>query len=151
MAKKHALNMPLPQTEKLRVTYERQEQTLRITWQGDVSSQELREGYNQIIELVRRLKPVKWQLDLQKRGTIKREDQRWIFEHVFPEVLAIVNDDVFVAVVLPVFLMHDLVSELNGDELMQEGNFLIMQHFMYPEQAQRWLNEMYQIKTGSNV
>ncbi|OKL41669.1 hypothetical protein [Pontibacter flavimaris] len=149
--KHYTMTVPLLQTEKLAVCYDGQEETLLIEWRGEVSSQELREGYSQIIAQVRRLKPVKWQLDLQQRGTIKREDQRWIFEFVFPEVLAIVNDNVFVAVVLPVFLLHDLVSELNGDELMQEGNFLIMQHFMYPEQAQRWLNEMHQIKTGTKV
>ncbi|MCX2741818.1 hypothetical protein [Pontibacter anaerobius] len=139
----------LLKTDKLRVRYAAQADTLFIYWEGAVSSEELKIGYTRIIELVRRLKPVKWQLDLQKRGTIRREDQRWVFEHVFPEVLSIVNDDVFIAVVLPVFLMHDLVSELSGDELMQDSNFLIMQHFMYPEEAQRWLNEMHLIKTGT--
>ncbi|WP_276495751.1 hypothetical protein [Pontibacter litorisediminis] len=139
----------LLKTEKLSVCYEEGEQTLVVRWEGAVSSDELRSGYKEILEQVRRLKPVKWQLDLQKRGTICRQDQRWIFEYVFPEVLSIVNDDVFVAVVLPVFLMHDLVSELTGDELMQDGRFLIMQHFMYPEEGQRWLNEMQLIKMGT--
>lgn len=137
------------QAEKLCVRYNKPEQTLNIIWSGELSSEELREGYTCILEQVKVLKPVKWLLDLQMRSAIRREDQRWIFEHVFPEVLGIVNDDVFVAVVLPVFQMYDLVSELNGDELMQEGSFMIMHHFMYPEEAQRWLNEMHQIKSGS--
>lgn len=139
----------LLQTEKLCVRYDKPKQTLHVVWNGELSSQELREGYTCILEFVKVLRPVKWLLDLQMRSAIRREDQRWVFGHFFPEVLGIVNDDVFVAVVLPIFQMYDLVSELSGDELMQEGSFMIMQHFMYPEEAQRWLNEMYQIKSGS--
>ena len=133
---------------KLSVRYDTLEETLLVQWEGTVTSNELREGYTCLLELVRELRPVKWQLDLQTRSPIKREDQRWVFEFIFPKVLSLVKDDVFVAIVLPVSMIHELVSELTGDELMQEGNFLIMQHFMYPEEAQRWLNEMHLIKTG---
>ncbi|SFF90673.1 hypothetical protein SAMN05421739_101328 [Pontibacter chinhatensis] len=139
----------LARTEKLLVCYHSSDETLLIQWEGSISSEELRSGYELILEQVRRFRPVKWLLDLQKRSTIRRDDQRWIFEQVFPEALQLVGDDIFVGVVLPVFLMHDLVSELTGDELIQQGNLMVMHHFMYPQEAQRWLNEMYLLKTGS--
>lgn len=139
----------LCRTEKLLVCYSSAEDTLLIRWEGNITSEELRSGYEIIMEQVRRFRPVKWLLDLRKRSTIRRDDQRWIFEQVFPEALMLVGDDIFVAVILPVFLMHDLVSELTGDELIQQGNLMVMHHFMYPEEAQRWLNEMYLLKTGS--
>ncbi|WP_299757346.1 hypothetical protein [uncultured Pontibacter sp.] len=140
----------LLKTDKLSVKYLKQEETLEICWEGDVTSDEFKYGYTQIIEHVKAFKPVKWQLNVQNRQSLRRADQRWVFEYVFPEVLKIVNDDVFVAVVVPVSSIYNLVGELDGDELMTGENFLIMQHFMYPEEAQRWLNEMCLIKYGVN-
>ncbi|TPE46017.1 hypothetical protein [Pontibacter mangrovi] len=131
------------------LSYSEEDETLIVRWRGEVSSEELRNGYVLVMDHVRQLRVRKWQLDLQNRDTIRGEDQRWIFEHVFQEALRVLNCDIFVAVVLPVFLLDGLVSELSGDELMHDGNFLIMQHFMYREEAQRWLNEMHQPKPSN--
>lgn len=135
--------------DKLFVGYLQQDETMVIEWEGEVDSSELRCGYSRIVEQVCLLKPRKLQINLLNRSRIKRADQRWIFKHIFPEVLRVVNDDVFVAVVLPVSSFHTLVSDLSGDELMYNNQFLILQHFLYPEEAQRWLNGMCLRNTGS--
>ncbi|CAM3598309.1 hypothetical protein POKO110462_11350 [Pontibacter korlensis] len=142
--------LKLFKSEKLVVEYVAEEKTLIVGWKGKVKSEELRNGYDELLELVHRLRPRKWQLDLTKRDKLKKKDQRWIFENFLPKVLRAVNDDVFMAVIVPVIMLNELVSELSGDELMHKGNFLIMQNFMYREEGQRWLNEMEMIKLGAN-
>ncbi|PRY12380.1 hypothetical protein CLV24_108124 [Pontibacter ummariensis] len=128
--------------DKLNVHYDQEQEILVVTWTGKVSSEELRKGYDLVMEQVMTHKPRKWLLDLQERDKVNREDQRWVFQHVFPNVLRVVGNDVFVAVILPVSLYPGIVKDLEGDELMCGGYFLIMDHFLYPEEAHRWLNGM---------
>ena len=128
--------------------YDEQEETFVIRWEGKVDKSDIHAGYAQVLEHVKNLKPKKWLLDLKNRHTIRREDQLWVFQHVFPEVLRLIGDDVFVAVVLPLTLYHGLVEDLNGDEMMDNNNFLIMQQFLYEEEAQRWLSHMQLLKKG---
>ncbi|WP_230407008.1 hypothetical protein [Pontibacter cellulosilyticus] len=134
---------------KLFVTYNEQTETLEIKWEGSVSSNEVRQGYSLIMEYVQRYKPVKWLLDFHNRDKIKRTDQRWVFKNFFPEALRIVSNDVFVAVILPIGSSHELVQELDGDELIQEDNFMIINHFLYREAAQRWLELDKSVKAGA--
>ncbi|MEJ8802014.1 hypothetical protein [Pontibacter sp. H249] len=134
---------------KLWIHFNEHTQTLEITWKGTVASHEVREGYTLILDFVQRYKPVKWLLDLQHRDKIRRQDQRWVFTHFFPEALRVVKNDVFVATILPVGSSHELVHELNGDELIQGDSFLIINHFLYREAAQRWLELDKSVKAGA--
>ncbi|WP_242919513.1 hypothetical protein [Pontibacter liquoris] len=127
---------------RLTVEYLEQSHTLQVIWEGSVSSEEVRQGYKQVMELVQAHKPTKWLLDLHKRELIRREDQRWVFTHVFSKALQCICQNVFVAIILPVYSFHSLVNELSGDELMQEDNFMIIHHFLYEQEAQRWLLQM---------
>jgi hypothetical protein len=129
-------------SDKFSITFEAENETLVLKWQGKVSSQELRNGYKRVIELVKSHKPQRWILDLQQRSLIARDDQRWVFKQVFPEVLRLVQGNVFVAVILPIYTYQSLVNALDGDELMQDDNFLIMHEFLYYEEARRWLTKM---------
>ncbi|MBF8965107.1 hypothetical protein I0P70_17800 [Pontibacter sp. FD36] len=128
--------------EQLRLKYVHEEETLYIKWDGEVSSNELRQGYAHIMDMVFMYKPQKWILNLQSRLAIEKEDQQWVFKYVFPEVLRAVNKNVFVAVVMPVFAYNSLVNEIDGDELMDGDNFMIIHHFLYQEESRRWLHEM---------
>ena len=134
---------------KLSVNYNEQTETLEIYWEGTVSSYEVRQGYTLIMEYVQRYKPVKWLLDFHNRDKIKRTDQRWVFTYFFPEALRIVSNDVFIAVILPIGSSHELVQELDGDELIQGDNFMIINHFLYREAAQRWLELDKSVKAGA--
>lgn len=133
----------------LKIAYHTSNKTLAVTWSGKTNSQELRRGYEVVKETLLAHKPKKWLLDIQRRQSISKEDQRWVFKEVFPNVLRGIEDDVFVAVVLPVTHYHGLVGGLNGDEFIHENNFLIMQHFLYQEEAQRWLNQMHDFKLAA--
>ncbi|ARS35243.1 hypothetical protein [Pontibacter actiniarum] len=148
-ASQPAALLGLHASDKLDIAYNAEEETLLVHWEGEASTAEIKAGYDWIISVVRELKPKKWLLDFHKRNAIRRRDQRWVFKEVFPEVLRQVKDDVFVAVVLPVTLLHGLVADLDGDELMDGNNFLIIQHFLYQEEGQRWLNEMYRFKQAA--
>ena len=116
---------------------------LVINWEGKPGSAEIRKGYNMIVEEVRKYKPKKILLDLHRRGTISRCDQRWVFSTIFPQVLRILAANIFVAVILPVTLYTGLVVEMDGDELMYENHFFIIHHCLYREEAYRWLNSMH--------
>jgi hypothetical protein len=77
-----------------------------------------------------------------KRISIDRNDQQWVFKFIFPEVLRAVKKDVFVAVIMPVFAHNSLVNDIDGDELIDGDNLMIINHFLYQEESRRWLNEM---------
>lgn len=126
----------------IEVSFDAKDQVLLVNWEGELSSDDIRKGYEVMMEQVRFYKPQKLLLDFHKRGIIRRIDQRWVFSSVFPQVLHTVGDNVFVAIVLPVVLYYGLVAEMNGDELMHENNFLIIHHSLYREEAYRWLNSM---------
>lgn len=144
----HALNLSALDN-KLNICYNKATKTLEVAWRGSVESAEVREGYMQIKEIIKLYKPVKWILDLHLRDSLRREDQRWVFTHFFPEALRLTGSDIFVAFILPVHVSHELVQELNGDELMQEDHFMIINHFLYTEEAKRWLEECIAVKAGA--
>ena len=134
---------------KLSIAYNDATETLEVRWVGCVSSYEVREAYNLMMDYVQQHKPVKWLLDFQERDRIRRHDQRWVFSNFFPEALRIVGEDIFVAVILPIGASHELVHELDGDELIQDENFMIINHFIYKEAALRWLALDNSVKAGA--
>ncbi|WP_147383243.1 hypothetical protein [Pontibacter oryzae] len=135
----------------LKIEYCASYKTLLVNWSGKTSSKELRNGYNLIREALMDYKPQKWLLDIHKRHPISKEDQQWVFKEVFPEILRRIDRDLFVAVVLPVTQFHALVGGLNGDEFIHDNSFLILQHFLYQEEAQRWLNQMHDFKLAAST
>lgn len=128
--------------DRLHVAYDTAREVLVVNWEGEANSEEIRRGYDILMEQICLYKPQKLLLDFHNRVKIRRSDQRWVFSHVFPQILRTVGDNVFVAIVLPVSLYYGLVCELNGDELMDKNNFLIIHHALYREEAYRWLQDM---------
>ncbi len=129
-------------SENLHVFYNSATQILHVKWQGEVSTKDFREGYTHIMRMVRVYKPTRWVLDLQEREGIHREDQRWVFKNIFPQILRLLQRDVFIAVILPVSLYESLVHDMDGDDLIVNDNLLIMNHCLYYEECLRWLNEV---------
>lgn len=135
--------------DKLWVEYELETDTFIIGWEGDVNSKEIRNGYRLVLRLVHKYRSQKWILDLTKRDFINGEDRRWVFANVFSKALRFLQDNIFLAIIQPVDTYQNLVSELQGDELMYKDKFLIINHFLYQEAAQRWLNEMLPLREKS--
>ncbi|MBB6610067.1 hypothetical protein H7F15_03370 [Pontibacter sp. Tf4] len=130
-------------SQNLAVHYDTVAEVLNIRWEGTVDTSELRNGYTYILRLVQFFKPTRWVLDLQHRDTIKKEDQKWVFKHIFPRALRLLNQDVFVAVILPVHFYESLIHDLDGDDMIYGDKVLILEHFLYYEECLRWLNEMH--------
>lgn len=128
--------------ENMHVSYDAYSKVLLVNWEGEVSSTIIKNGYDVVMQQVNLLRPNKILLDFHNRFAIRRRDQRWVFSTVFPEILRMVGDNVFVAIVLPVALYHGLVADMSGDELMQNNNFLIIHHCLYREEGFRWLESM---------
>ncbi|MCJ8167389.1 hypothetical protein MKJ04_21285 [Pontibacter sp. E15-1] len=128
--------------EELSFSFLEEQEILFVNWTGLVPSKEMRKGYIQVLKQVQHYKARKILLDLNKRSFIDSEDQRWVFSSVFPKMLRSIGANVFVAIVLPVDLFHDLVAELEGDELIHNNHFMIIQHSLYKEEALRWLNKV---------
>ncbi|MHA6247985.1 hypothetical protein ACXYMU_08630 [Pontibacter sp. CAU 1760] len=124
------------------IHYDSTEEVLVVKWKGDVDSTDVRAGYRLLLQEVYTYKPRKMLLDFQHRHRIRRNDQQWVFGSVFPEMLRLVGDTVFMAIVLPITMYYGLVADMNGDELMQDNNFLIIQHTLYQQEAFRWLRNM---------
>lgn len=129
-------------TENLNVLYNPVTRILHVKWQGEVGTKEFREGYTHILRMVRVYKPSKWILDLQNREMIRKEDQSWVFKNIFPQILRMLQRDVFIAVILPVYLYESLIHDMDGDDFIDNGNLLILNHFLYYEESLRWLEEV---------
>ncbi|MBC5773224.1 hypothetical protein H8S95_04040 [Pontibacter sp. KCTC 32443] len=129
-------------TENLYVAFDDATEILHVKWQGEVDTKDFRDGYMHILRMVRFFKPSRWILDLQSRDSIKKEDQQWVIKNVFPQILRMLNQDVFIAVILPVSLYESLMHGLSGDEFIDKENLLIMNHFLYYEECVRWLQEV---------
>ncbi|NDK55459.1 hypothetical protein [Pontibacter fetidus] len=129
-------------TENLKVLYHPATGILHVKWQGQVGTKEFREGYTHILRMVRVYKPSKWILDLQNRELIHKDDQLWVFKNIFPQILRMLQQDVFIAVILPVYLYESLIHDMDGDDFIDNGNLLIMNHFLYYEESLRWLEEV---------
>lgn len=125
--------------KKLYTYYDKSSNTLHVIWKGAVSSEDLKKGYQYILEVVAAYKPTKWMLDLREREVITRKDQRWVFKNIFPEVLRVVQQNVFIAIILPVFAYPSVTNTLDGDELIFDDNFIILNEFLYAAEAKRWL------------
>ena len=113
-----------------------------MKWQGNVDTKEFRDGYIQILRMARLFTPSKWVLDLQSRDSVQKEDQQWVVKNIFPQILRMLNKDIFIAVILPVYLYESLINGLSGDEFIDKDNLLIMNHFLYYEESIRWLQEV---------
>jgi hypothetical protein len=137
---------------KLEASYDNDSETLHIRWKGEVHTDEIKRGYARIMQMVRLYKPRKWMLNLQERDAVKSDDQRWVFKYVFPKALRTVKDDIFLAVILPVHAYHSVLSDIDGDELIDDDNFLVLHHCLYPEEGRRWLESMAEMKaTGTHL
>ncbi len=132
----------LTYADKVHATYDAGSNMLFVEWQGEVDTEEVKAGYQQILEMAQHFRPNRWVLDLRNRETIKREDQRWVIKNIFSRALQLLECDIFVAIVVPVYFFHTLVNELDGDELMYEDNFMIINHYMYKEEGLRWLESI---------
>ncbi|WP_162426194.1 hypothetical protein [Pontibacter pudoricolor] len=129
-------------TENLQVIYSTSTEILHVKWFGEVGSKEFRDGYSHILRMVRVHKPSKWILDLSNRELINKEDQHWVFKNIFPQILRMLKQDVFIAVILPVPLYESLIHNIDGDDFIDNDNLLIMNHFLYYEESLRWLAEV---------
>lgn len=130
-------------TDNLEVFYNTSTEILHVKWHGEVGTKEFREGYSHILRMVRIHKPAKWILDLKNRQLIRKEDQIWVFKNIFPQILRLLKQDVFIAVILPVYLYESLIHDLDGDDFIDNDNLLIMNHFLYYEECLRWLAEVH--------
>ncbi|MEJ8755466.1 hypothetical protein WG947_00540 [Pontibacter sp. H259] len=129
-------------SENLQVIYDASNGVMHVKWNGKVSSREFKDGYFQLLRIVRIYKPFKWILDLQNREVIGKEDKLWVFKNIFPEILRLLQRDVFMAVILPVYFYESLIDDFDGDDLIDNNNLLIIQHFLYYEESLRWLNDL---------
>ena len=134
--------------ENLQVAFNTSTRILHVKWYGEVRSKEFREGYSDILRMVRIHKPSKWILDLKNRELIRKEDQHWVFKNIFPQILRMLKRDVFIAVILPVYLYESVIHDLDGDDFIDNDNLLIMNHFLYYEESLRWLSEV-QVTAGN--
>ncbi|WP_242928304.1 hypothetical protein [Pontibacter vulgaris] len=132
---------------KLHSKYDASKNMLFIEWHGEVSSADVKFGYYKVIEMVKHFKPNRWVLDLRNRESIKREDQLWVIKHIFSQALRLLQCNIFVAIILPVYSFQSLVSELDGDELIYNDNFLIINHYLYIEESLRWLESITEAET----
>jgi hypothetical protein len=91
------------QNHVVTITYDEELQLGKAVWKGFLSSSEFREAIEICVQLMEEHKPLRWLGDNRKLRAIRKADQEWFAESIFPKLAAstlrrngaIVSEDLF--------------------------------------------------------
>jgi len=73
--------------EHLAIFYDINTRMVRMKWKGFATSEQLREGLNEVLEIVKREKSLLWLADLKHMQSINQNDENWIINEWFPKIV----------------------------------------------------------------
>lgn len=124
------------QSHALTITYEEELGLGRATWQGKLSSHEMREALLLCMHAIEMYELKYWLADNRKLKYIPEEDQQWIKDHVVPTL-------VMGPLLKVATLLSEDVKSAEAVHLIYEGatetGHLQMQDFNREEEALQWL------------
>ena len=133
--------IPQNQIDCLQITFRNEERVLELEWRGTVLFSDLRQGYYQMLDMLKEKPTRRFIFDLRNRRPIPNHEQLWVTNTIFPKLLAQVNETVFIAALVPAKYLDAEIEGLEPESLMDNDNFIIIQNFLLPEEAKRWLAE----------
>lgn len=82
-----------------------------------------------------------WLLDVRAIGCLNEEEETWLQTHLYPQIMATLGINNFVAVVLSEKCYSSLLLEAGSYGLKSYNSFIIMNTFYTPEAGLNWLEE----------
>ena len=122
------------------VCFEPANSLIRIIWQGEVSEQELKEGYELALETLRENPVKRLLIDQSRRKLQMQESPEQLFETLFNEALKLIGHTFFLALVVSKeeYFLTDEASRFCHYEI-PVNNFVIRECFLTKEEAEAWL------------
>lgn len=116
----------------------RWDESLKATWaeaKAYAEGEELRAGYNAMLELCRQKRNSRYLADARNLAPISQADQRWLNEEWFPQILA--AGVRFMAIVMP----RGAAARLSARQILSTINniTIVTNHFDDIETARAWL------------
>ncbi len=125
------------QDKVVTITYDEEQQLGKAVWLGFLTSKEFRAAIEKCLDLMETHKPLRWLGDNRKLRAIRKSDQDWFAEHVFPRLAAsslrrnasIVSEDMF--------------NRMAVEQLIKRADDLgdmVLKDFDTEEEALAWLS-----------
>jgi hypothetical protein len=122
--------------EHLAIFYDNNTRMVRMKWKGFATSEQLREGLNEVLEIVKREKSLLWLADMKHMQSINQNDEDWIINDWFPKiVLTSVKK-------LAIVTSLDYFNNASINRIMRSTRPLITfetEYFVDASDATRWL------------
>lgn len=122
------------------VCFEPANSLIRINWQGQVSEDELKQGYASALEVLKKNPVQRILIDHSRRQLQQSSNPDAFFQAMFNEALKIIGNTVFLAMVVPPE-EYFLTSETNL--LARFGRavneYVIVERFIARPEAEAWL------------
>lgn len=126
------------QNEAVTITYDDELQLGSAIWNGFLSSEEFRDCIETCLRLMEERKPLRWLGDNRKLRAIRKTDQDWFAEHVFPR-LAVSSVRRNASIV-----SEDLFNKMAVEQLIKRAKNLgdmVIKEFDTKEEAMEWLKQ----------
>lgn len=116
----------------------RWDEALKASWaeaKAYAEGEELRAGYNAMLELCRQKRNSRYLADARNLAPISQADQRWLNEEWFPQIVA--AGVRFMAIVMP----KSAIARLSATQILSKMNDVtfVTNHFDDIEAARAWL------------
>ncbi|MFC5269247.1 hypothetical protein [Adhaeribacter terreus] len=124
------------------VCYEPNNSLLRVSWQGLVSEEELKIGYETVLNLLRESPVNRILIDFSKRKIASQSNPQSLFGEIFLEALHIIGNTVFLALVVSQEEYFLTTAASRFENFHQADNhYVITEQFLTKAEAEAWLAE----------
>lgn len=132
------MNLVYFQNHVVTITYDQELQLGKAVWKGFLTSSEFREATGKCMQLIEEYQPLRWLGDNRKLRAIRKADQEWFAESIFPKLAAstlrrnaaIVSEDLF--------------NRMAVEQLVKRAQNLgdmVIKEFDNEEEAIAWVSE----------
>lgn len=122
------------------VCFEPNNSLIRVNWQGQVSEEELKIGYESVLKLLRESPVNRILIDLSKRKIVTKGNPQPLFGKIFLEALHIIGDTVFLALVVSQeeYFLSTAASRFENFQ-QADNHYVITEQFLTKAEAEAWL------------
>ena len=134
------MNTPSASSEYLHIVYRADLEVLVGRWMRQISTADLRAGYQDLLEAAAHYGCRQWLIDGRRRNRSHADDAQWMMDEYFPQLAAQLGNGVSLAYLFtPTHLL-----ELEADTLLPPLSYFEerpyqVQRFIEEQMAMRWL------------
>ena len=129
-----------PEVACFAITYVPENTLLSINWIGLVSDSKLKTGYEFTLDILQRFAVKRIMIDTTKRQLPAGSNPQALFCSIFNEALQLINDTVFLAMVVPQneYFLSTVTNRLE-DLKHADNHYVNAEQFLTQAEAEAWL------------